>query len=138
MAEALEDGEFDAVDIMLPHHLHEDVALQCFAAGKHVLLEKPMAPTPVACDRILAAAAQAGTVFMVAEQSQYWPDALKVQQMIQEGIIGDIITARAFFGGAAGNGRDEKPWRHELGTGRGWHRHRRWGPLDPAVAHVAW
>ena len=37
---ALAEGDFDAVDIMLPHDLHESVALACFNAGKHVLLEK--------------------------------------------------------------------------------------------------
>jgi len=41
---------------------------------------------------------------MVAEQSQYWPDAVKVQQLIREGSIGEIITARAAFGGKVGTG----------------------------------
>ena len=57
---ALENGDFDAVDLMLPHHLHEALAIQVLDAGKHVLLEKPMAPTVEACDRILAAAANSG------------------------------------------------------------------------------
>ena len=92
---ALDGADLDAVDIMLPHHLHEEAATMAFAAGKHVVLEKPMATTLDACERILAAARAAGTVFMIAEQSQYWPDAVKVQQLIREGAIGEIITARA-------------------------------------------
>ena len=92
---ALEQGDFAAVDIMLPHNQHEAAAVRAFAAGKHVVLEKPMSPTLAACARILAAAQQAGTVFMVAEQAQYWPDACKVQELIQAGAIGEIITARA-------------------------------------------
>ncbi len=50
--EALAKGDFDAVDIMLPHDLHEKVGIQCLEAGKHLLLEKPMAPTWEACDRL--------------------------------------------------------------------------------------
>ena len=44
---------------MVPHHLHEPVALEVLDAGLHLLLEKPMAPTPDACERILRAAAAA-------------------------------------------------------------------------------
>lgn len=116
---ALAKGDFAAVDIMLPHDQHEAVAIAAFAAGKHVVLEKPMAPTLDACARIQAAASQAGTVFMVAEQSQYWPDALKVQELIRAGEIGEIITARAFFGGAVGSGWGSKPWRYELAKAGG-------------------
>ena len=64
---------------MLPHHLHLPVAEQCFAAGKHVLLEKPMAPTLADCDAILAAARASGRVFMVADNSQYSRGTVKVQ-----------------------------------------------------------
>ena len=95
--EALEKGDFDAVDIMLPHDLHESSAIQCFEAGKHVLLEKPMATELDACERILAAARDAGTVFMVAENSQYWPEIVKAKEVIDAGAIGEIITARAAF-----------------------------------------
>lgn len=109
---ALAEGDFDAVDIMLPHHLHEAAATLAFEARKHVVLEKPMATTLDGCNRILAAAEKAGTVFMVAEQSQYWPHAVKAQQLIQNGAIGDIITARAAFGGKAHRAPGPKPWRY--------------------------
>ena len=152
LASALEQGDFAAVDIMLPHNQYEEAALRSFAAGKHVLLEKPMAPTLASCDRILTAAQQAGTVFMVAEQAHYWPDARKVQQLIQAGAIGEIITARAFFGNPApsnmlANG-GAKPWRYELALAGGgitidggahWLRPlRMWlGEIDEVVAVTA-
>ena len=98
--EALADPDVDAVDLMLPHHLHEPAALAALAAGKHVLLEKPIAPSVDAADRILAAAASAavehGTVFMVAENAQYWPEVLLVDDLVRSGAIGEIITARAW------------------------------------------
>lgn len=144
---AIDAGGFDAVDIMVPHHLHEPVASTALAAGLHVMLEKPMAPTLDACDRILAAATAAGTVFMVAENAQYWPEILRARDLITAGRIGEIITARAcsfvppldeFFGG-------EKPWRFSaaqagggvaMDTGSHWLRPlRMWlGEIDEVVA----
>ena len=94
---ALAVGDFDAVDIMVPHDLHEDLATRAFAAGKHVLLEKPMALTLDACDRIQVAAGRAGTVFMVAENSQYWPDVVRARDLLVSGAIGEPVTARASF-----------------------------------------
>lgn len=117
---ALAQGDFAAVDILLPHNQHEAAALAAFAAGKHVVLEKPMSTNIASCDRILAAAKQAGTVFMVAEQAQYWPDARQVQDLVQAGAIGEIITARAFFGGPApAPSSGPKPWRYELAQAGG-------------------
>ncbi len=110
--DAMAHADVDAVDIMLPHDLHEAAALCAFAANKHVLLEKPMAHTLASADRILAAARRSSKVFMVAEQSQYWPDVLLVQQLIRNGAIGDPVSARAFFGGTMPAGfPSEKPWR---------------------------
>jgi UDP-N-acetyl-2-amino-2-deoxyglucuronate dehydrogenase len=116
---ALEQGDFDAVDIMLPHNLHVQAAIQAFAAGKHVILEKPMATTLDGCERILAAAKAAGTVFMVAEQSQYWPDAIKIQQLIQGGALGEIITVRANYVDVVDAWWGPKPWRYDIAIAGG-------------------
>ena len=97
LEQALAAGGFDAVDIMVPHDLHEELASRAFAAGKHVLLEKPMALALDACARIQEAAHRAGTVFMVAENAQYWPDVVRARELLEEGVIGDAITARASF-----------------------------------------
>jgi len=108
LEDALARGDFDAVDLMLPHDMHEAAAVACFAARKHVLLEKPMATTVEACDRILAAAGRCARVFMVAENAQYWPEVLLVQEEIRKGSIGEVVTAHvhlffpaleAFYGG---------------------------------------
>ena len=113
--EALREGEFDAVDLMLPHQHHEEFAIRALRSGKHVLLEKPMAPTLEACERILSAARDAGTVFMVAENAQYWPEILIARELIESGRIGEVVTARsqlyfppleAYYGG-------ESPWRFD-------------------------
>lgn len=148
---ALESGSFDAVDLMLPHHLHESAALRCLDAGVHVLLEKPMAPSVTACARILEAAARAaernGTVFMVAENSQYWPEVVIAKKLIDDGVIGDVVTARAaiFFPPMGDYYGGDKPWRFDnavagggiaLDTGSHWIRPLRiWlGEVDEVVA----
>ena len=133
LEEGLASGDFEAVDLMLPHHLHEREALRAFSAGKHVILEKPIATTLEACDRILQAARAAGTVFLVAENAQYWPEVLTARALLEEGAIGEVVAARgsfaipplpAYYGGA-------QPWRLEnraagggiaLDTGSHWIR----------------
>lgn len=121
LAAATSAADFDAVLIAVPHHLHEPLALEAFAAGKHVLLEKPLAPTVEACDRILTAADAAGTVFMVAENAQYWPEVLVVRELLDRGAIGEVVTARAamftpplaeFYG-------DERAWRFDRAAAGG-------------------
>ena len=120
LATALAQGDFAAVDIMLPHNQHEAAAVAAFAAGKHVVLEKPMAHTLASCENILVAARQAGTVFMVAEQAQYWPDARKVQELIQAGVLGEILMARAVFANAGPTSSGgPKPWRYDLAQAGG-------------------
>jgi predicted dehydrogenase len=85
----------DAAAILVPHHMHEPLALEAFAAGLHVFLEKPMATTLEACKRILAARG-AETVFMLAENAQYWPGVVRAKALLEEGAIGALVTARAW------------------------------------------
>ncbi len=115
LEQGLDHGDFDAVDIMLPHDLHEQFTLEALRAGKHILLEKPIAPTLESAERILAAAQQVSTVFMVGENTQYWPEVVKAQQLIKEGAIGDIITARACFIDTLDDCwyTGDKPWRND-------------------------
>ena len=120
LSAALAEGDFDAVDLMLPHDLHEPAAIAAFEAGKHVALEKPMAPTLDACERIMAAAEASGRVFMVAEQSQFWPDAIRIGELLAAGAIGEAIWARAFlFDPLRRDPADPVPWRFRLARAGG-------------------
>lgn len=151
LTDAIAAGGFSAALLAVPHHLHEPVAIEALRAGLHVLLEKPLATTLDACDRILAAAQDAGTVFMVAENAQYWPEVQTVCDLIADGAIGDVITARAAtFFPALGDFYDgDRPWRfdkHAAGggiavdTGSHWLRPMRmWlGEIDEVVAALAY
>ena len=86
--EALRDAQVEAVDICLPHNLHEPVALAAAQAGKHVLCEKPLAATLEEADRMIETCQKARVVLMVAENERFSPLALKVRLLLDQGVIG--------------------------------------------------
>src|SRR5690242_13708042 len=59
-SELLDDERVQCVGVLLPHDLHEQYSVEALRAGKHVVCEKPLAPTPAECDRMLATATRAG------------------------------------------------------------------------------
>lgn len=85
---AITDPDLDAVDICLPHDLHAPVSIECLQAGKHVLVEKPIAASLEEADRTIEAARRAGVVLMVAENEVFSPLYRKVRDLMQEGLIG--------------------------------------------------
>ena len=59
-SEVLDDERVQCVGVLLPHDLHEQYSVEALQAGKHVVCEKPLAPTLAECDRMLAADTRAG------------------------------------------------------------------------------
>lgn len=94
-AEMLKKADIDAVDICAIHDQHAPLAIAAAAAGKHVLLEKPMATTMQDCYKIVEATDKAGITFMVAQQLRFLPSYARVQQLIQEGELGRIWSVRS-------------------------------------------
>jgi predicted dehydrogenase len=90
----LERGDVDAVDICLPHHLHAEVAVAAARAGKHVLVEKPMACTLEECRAMVAAAEDAGVTLMVAQVQRYLPSYRGVKRLCASGELGAIRAVR--------------------------------------------
>ena len=118
--EALAADAFDAALVMVPHHLHEAVATTVLAAGKHLLLEKPVAHTVESAERVLPAGATADVVvFQIAENAQFWPEVVEVQRLIAEGAIGEVISARSWHcAPPMGDFYPEGAWRLSAGLGR--------------------
>lgn len=81
----------DAVLLVLPHHLHHPVTLECLGAGKHVLLEKPMANSERECLELIAAAEKSGRVLMVAYCMRFHPLVREMQRLIREKTYGEIF-----------------------------------------------
>lgn len=91
--EALRDPEIEAVDICLPTHMHADAAFEAIRAGKHVLVEKPMALDGVTCDRLIAEAARTGRTFMAAQVCRFLPMYRAAVETIQCGRLGPARAA---------------------------------------------
>ena len=94
--EMLADGEIDAVSICTPNFLHAPMAIAALEAGKHVLLEKPLAHTLADGERLATAvAAHPGQAFMIAFNNRYRPDSVVLKQHIDAGALGDIYYAKS-------------------------------------------
>jgi predicted dehydrogenase len=88
-------ADIDMVDISTPNHLHEEQAVAALEAGKHVLLQKPMANTLAAADKILAASAKAKGRLGMYMSSYNNPLVWEVKQLIAGGRLGRIQSVRA-------------------------------------------
>lgn len=88
--ELLVDPSLDAVIITAPDYLHEEIAVAALEAGKAVYLEKPMAITIEGCDRILETARRTGTKLFVGHNMRHFPVILKMKEVIDSGLIGEI------------------------------------------------
>jgi predicted dehydrogenase len=92
--DALGDPEIDAVDLCLPTDLHESAAIAALRAGKHVFVEKPMALSVEACQRMIAAAERAQRILMVAQVLRFIPEYRVLQDAIDKGALGKIHFAQ--------------------------------------------
>ena len=91
----LADPNIDAVSITTHINDHRDIAIDALRSGKHVLLEKPMAPTVADCDQIISAADEADSLFMVGHICRFDSRVLLAREAIEEGRIGTIISMHA-------------------------------------------
>jgi len=97
ISQLLADPDIHAIDICTPTHTHLDLCLAALAAGKHVLVEKPIARTSVEARRIANAASDAaarGVFLMPALCIRFWPEYSWVRQAIVSGVYGKVLDAR--------------------------------------------
>lgn len=86
--------EVDAVSICTPPGTHCEIAVAALLSGCHVLLEKPMAPSLLECDRILEAEKQSGKVLSVVVQSRFVSGVRNVIDMVRSGAYGKNYYTR--------------------------------------------
>ncbi len=109
----LDDKSVDAVAITAPHHLHCRLAVAALEAGKHVLLEKPMALSVAECTRIIASAEASRCKLMVGQIMHFVRPLLVAREILERGDLGKPVT---------GSSALLKTWMES--NRRGWH-------LDP-------
>lgn len=97
LGEALENSQIHLVIISTPNSTHTDLALKSLANGKHVLIEKPFAPTAEEAAQILAAAAEADRFVCVYQNRRFDGDFLTLQQVISEGLVGRPVALESRF-----------------------------------------
>ncbi len=95
--ELLEKSDIDAVVIVTPDPLHKPLALECIAAGKHVLCEKPLALNYPDARAMAKAAQRAGVINMVHFTYRNWSPIQKIADMVQAGKIGEIRHVEASY-----------------------------------------
>ena len=108
----------DAIIICTPSYLHEEQAIAALEAGKHVLVEKPLALTPESVERVIAAAERTGRTLMVAMNNRYRPDTAALRPFAQNGELGEVFLTRGAW--LNRKMRVVRPtWRHRRATAGG-------------------
>jgi predicted dehydrogenase len=114
--ELIADPELDAVDICLPTHLHEPLAVEALARGKHVLVEKPMALHYAAAMRMCDAAAKHGRILMAAHVLRFMGAYEALAAIAREARLGPIRSASFYRRTPA---PAWAPWQREKSLGGG-------------------
>ena len=90
------DPEVDAAIVATPNYLHAPQAIALLEAGKHVMVEKPMAVSVAECDEMIAAAELGGAQLMVAHCWRFHPDVQAMRARIASGELGTVVKTRGY------------------------------------------
>ena len=109
--------KIDAVIITTPHPQHCEAALEAFAAGVHVLVEKPMALNTTECSKMIDASQKAGKILSVVCQRRWFPACQRIKRAIDEGKLGKPVLAQLTILGWRDKAYyDSDPWRGKWAT----------------------
>jgi predicted dehydrogenase len=117
VAELVSDPGIDVVYVSTPHPLHREHALAAISAGKHVLIEKPIAMSAEEAAEILQAGRDAGVLVGEAMWTRHLPQADVIRQIIDSGVLGEIRLVRADFGFPMPMDPEHRLWNPALGGG---------------------
>ncbi|HUT62072.1 MAG TPA: Gfo/Idh/MocA family oxidoreductase [Phycisphaerae bacterium] len=98
-AAMLRKSGVDLVTIITPHNTHTKLATQALKAGRHVVVEKPLAITTAQCDGMIAAAKKAGVVLSTYHNRHWDGSILRALKTIRANTIGEVVRIEAHFGG---------------------------------------
>jgi predicted dehydrogenase len=87
----LDRPDLDAIAVVTPHLLHEEMAVAAFAAGKQVFCEKPLALNVASAERILEACAKAGGVLGIGHERRYEPALEEMRRLFESGALGRVL-----------------------------------------------
>ncbi len=93
--ELLKDTTIDVVHVLTPNVAHAPITVAAFAAGKHVMCEKPMAHTPEAAKQMLDAWEKSGKKFTIGYQNRFRPEITNLKKSCENNELGEIYFAKA-------------------------------------------
>ncbi|MEP7141235.1 MAG: Gfo/Idh/MocA family oxidoreductase [Ferruginibacter sp.] len=116
--DAIKDNkDIDLVYVVLPNSMHKEYTIRTAKAGKHVIVEKPMAITPNDCQEMIDACNAAGVQLAVGYRLHYEPYNMEIKRLGQEKVFGQVRLIEASLGYKAG---DPNEWRlHKALSGGG-------------------
>ncbi len=94
----LADETIDAVSICAANVAHAELTIKALLAGKHVICEKPMAVTLEECEEMMETANKTGKRLLIGQNQRLAGAHVKAKELIDEGLIGKIVTFRTTFG----------------------------------------
>lgn len=94
--QVLEDPSVDLIDITVPTPLHPEFVIAALQAGKHVIVEKPIALSPALADEMIVAARQSGKSLMVAHVLRFWPVYQRIAEIVRSNVLGRALHARTY------------------------------------------
>ncbi len=112
----LDDPTIDVVSVATPPHTHKDLALRALEAGKHVVVEKPVAASPADVDLLAAAALKADRLLIPVFQYRYGRGPRQLRRLIAEGLAGPPIAASLIVHWDRDAAYYSVPWRGKLAT----------------------
>lgn len=87
----LDDEQFDLLTIVTPHNTHAPLAIQSLEAGRHTIVEKPMAVGTAECDSMIESAERAGKMLSVYHNRRWDSDYMEIRDRIRRGEIGPVF-----------------------------------------------
>ena len=96
--ELMADPSIDVVSVCAANYAHAELSIKALKAGKHVLCEKPMATTIEECEAMVTAAKESGKFLMIGHNQRLAKAHMCAKQLIDEGLIGKIVSFRTTFG----------------------------------------
>ena len=124
------DPEIDLVSICTPPSTHASIAVRLLKAGKHVLIEKPMAASLEECDLINQTAKEQNRIVSVIAQNRFFTPMMKVKQILDQQLIGKVLHSQVDSFWWRGNCYYDLWWR---GT---WEKEGGGCTLNHAVHHI--
>jgi len=93
----INDPDIDIIDVCTPNMYHAPLSIAALEAGKHVICEKPLAPTPGEIEKMIAARDASGKMLMTAQHFRFKGNSQALKAEINAGALGDIYHARSWM-----------------------------------------